>query len=76
MHTERLSGAKSSVEKAEERFKYAKASWERTKSLLQEGLTSKKESEGTEEQLAIREKEFEEARAEPNSHGAPQWKPW
>jgi len=64
MHTERLSGAKSSVEKAEERFKYAKASWERTKSLLQEGLTSKKESEGTEEQLAIREKEFEEARAE------------
>jgi putative peptide zinc metalloprotease protein len=64
MYAERLSRAKSVLEKAEERLKYAKAAWQRAKSLLEEGLTSKKDSEEAEEQLAIREKEFEEAQAE------------
>jgi len=64
IHAGQLSKSSSSVEKAEERLKYAKMQLERTRTLFLNGLTSKKEIDEAAEQLAIREKELEEARAE------------
>ncbi len=64
IHGSQLSKSNSSAEKAEERLKYAKTHLERTRVLFRDGLTSKKEIDEAEEQLAVREKELAEARAE------------
>ena len=60
--SEQVDLAKTSVAKAEERIKYARSEMERDKTLATAQLVSQKELEVAEEQVAVREKELQEAR--------------
>jgi putative peptide zinc metalloprotease protein len=60
--SEQVDLAKTSVAKAEERIKYARSEMERDKTLAAAQLVSQKELEVAEEQVAVREKELQEAR--------------
>ncbi|MDA2930666.1 efflux RND transporter periplasmic adaptor subunit [Acidobacteria bacterium AH-259-O06] len=64
MHVERLPGAEATVEKVEERLKYARNYLGMYKALLEAKLISRLEMEKAKEQVAVREKELQEARAE------------
>ncbi|MDA2927344.1 efflux RND transporter periplasmic adaptor subunit [Acidobacteria bacterium AH-259-G07] len=64
MHVERLPGAEATVEKAEERLSYARDYLDMFKDLLEAKAISRLEIRKAEEQIVVREKELEEARAE------------
>jgi multidrug resistance efflux pump len=64
LHTERLSKAKTTIEKAEERLKYARHYLDIFKTLWEEKAISRKQIEEAEEGVAVRQKELEEAQAE------------
>lgn len=61
MHAERLSNAKTAIEKAEERFKFKKRSMERLTGLLEAGFISQKQYDGSEEEMINKQKDLEEA---------------
>jgi multidrug resistance efflux pump len=60
--SEEVDLAQTSAAKAEERLKYARSELERNKSLAALQLVSQKELEQAEEQVAVRDKELQEAR--------------
>ncbi len=64
MHGEFLTKARAAVKKAEERLEYARSNVGRYKTLFEEGLVSRKEADGAEEEMAVRQRELEEARAQ------------
>ena len=64
MRAERLRRAQSIQEKAAQRLEYANVSWNRAKTLLDEGLLSRQQSDEVQEQRTVGEKEWEAARAE------------
>jgi len=64
IHVEGISGARASVAKVEERLTYARSYLQTYEELLEARVVSRLEIERAEEQVAVREKELEEARAE------------
>ncbi|MCI0350912.1 MAG: efflux RND transporter periplasmic adaptor subunit, partial [Acidobacteriales bacterium] len=54
--------AQTTVAKTEQRAKFARQQWDRDKALFDQQLASKRDFEATEEQLALREKEYQEAK--------------
>jgi multidrug resistance efflux pump len=64
LHAERLSKGKATIEKAEERLKYARHYLDIFKTLWEEKAISRKQIEEAEEGVAVRQKELEEAQAE------------
>jgi multidrug resistance efflux pump len=64
IHAEGLSGSRSRVAKAKERLSYAGSYLKTFQELLEAKVISRLEIERAEEQVAVREKELEEARAE------------
>lgn len=64
LHTERLSKGKTTIEKAEERLKYARHYLDIFRTLWEEKAISRKQIEEAEEGVAVRQKELEEAQAE------------
>jgi multidrug resistance efflux pump len=64
IHGTRLSKARATVGAAEERLQYARSDLTRTRSLFEQGLISRKQFDESEQEVALREKELEVARAE------------
>lgn len=64
MHERRLSKAKASVEKAKERFNYAKSNFTMNKELFEKDLIARRDFEKAKEEWGVRGKELEEAQAE------------
>lgn len=64
MRAERLAKAKTTVEKAEERLKYARSYRDIFQSLFEEKAVSRKQIEEAEEEVAVRGKELGEAQAD------------
>src|SRR5438093_3203019 len=64
MRAVRHAKAKATIQKAEERLEYARNDLERLKTLFLEGVIPKRELEGAEDLVSLRQKEKEEAQAE------------